>query len=154
MLGCRSSAPRGWEFIRKLRLNGCECFLLTGPIRRRRRSANWATKLLRSQPRCRKLTSGCCACGPKTANRTEMALPFVQLLRDMFSGENRRPSIALLTSSICLAAWYWLGNQRFWAEYLSGQTYVPRDSAITPAVAALIASVTLLGIVPLLVVKF
>jgi membrane protease YdiL (CAAX protease family) len=83
-----------------------------------------------------------------------MAIPAVHLVREMFSGENRRPSLALLTSSVCLSTWYIVGNSRFWTEYLSGTTYVPSDSAFTPAVAALVATIMLLGIVPLLVVKF
>jgi uncharacterized protein len=83
-----------------------------------------------------------------------MAIPVVQLLREMFSGENRRPVIALLTSSVCLAAWHVFGNYQFWAAYLTDETYAPADSAITPAIAALLATVLLLGVVPLLVVKF
>jgi membrane protease YdiL (CAAX protease family) len=83
-----------------------------------------------------------------------MAIPAVHLVREMFSGENRRPTIALLTSSVGLAAWYLLGNYRFWAAYLTDETYSPGVTDISAGTAALVATVVLLGIVPLLVVKF
>jgi uncharacterized protein len=82
-----------------------------------------------------------------------MEIPAIQLVREMFSGENRRPSIALLTSSLCLAAWHLLGNYQFWATYLTDETYAPGVTYISAGTAALVATVVLLGIVPLLVVK-
>ena len=72
----------------------------------------------------------------------------------MFGGDNRRPSVALLTSSVCLAAWYRLGSYPFWAAYLPDDAYTADTTVFSPGVASLAASVLLLGIVPLLVVKF
>jgi hypothetical protein len=83
-----------------------------------------------------------------------MAIPAAQLVREMFSGENRRPSLALLTSSLCLSAWYVLGNYQFWAAYLTDEAYAPGGAAASPATAALLSSILLLAIVPMAVVRF
>ena len=83
-----------------------------------------------------------------------MAIPAVRLVREMFSGENRRPTVALFTSSICLSFWYVFGNYQYWAAYLTDETYASGGAMVSPAVAALFSTILLLGIVPIAVVRY
>jgi uncharacterized protein len=79
--------------------------------------------------------------------------PVRQLAHDMVTGDKRRTSIVLLTSSVCLAAWHLTGNYDFWLRQSTHWTSTNRDPAIAAAVCFFVDSVVLLGIVPLLVVK-
>src|ERR1041385_3291062 len=74
-----------------------------------------------------------------------MLEPLKDLIRDTFSGANRRGTIVLLTSAVCLAAWYGTGSYNFWMEGLGSELWA--------AVGCFATGVVLLGIVPLLVVK-
>jgi membrane protease YdiL (CAAX protease family) len=82
--------------------------------------------------------------------------PARQLLREMTSGDNRRTSIVLFTSAVCLTAWHLTGNYDFWLRQSSGSSVwmsLGSDPAIAAGIWLLATSVALLGIVPLLVVK-
>ncbi len=78
------------------------------------------------------------------------------LVRDAFTGRNLRPTVVLLTSAICLSAWYSLGSNQYWFRSLGGgKLYVP-DSRISiyAAIDATLSTVILLGVIPALAVKF
>ena len=77
-----------------------------------------------------------------------------QLVRDMFTGPNTRATIILLTSAICLAAWHVTGSYKAWADHMPAQLIVAGDPALSAALWAFVSGVLLLGVVPLLVVKF
>ena len=70
----------------------------------------------------------------------------------MFSGENRRPAIVLLTSAVCLTAWHLLGNYNFGLHHRRIRLSVRRQRHHAGN-WMLLATVLLLGIVPLLIVK-
>jgi len=73
--------------------------------------------------------------------------------RDLQNESNRRAAVVLLTSAICLAAWYAIGNYRFWSDVLlTGQTNT-ENSGLSAAIGSLASTVVLFGLVPLLVVK-
>ncbi len=77
-----------------------------------------------------------------------LEIPVAQLVRDMFAGANRRTTIALITSSICLAGWYGIGSYDAWTRnYGAGHE-------ICAAITAIAASFVLLGLIPALIVKF
>jgi membrane protease YdiL (CAAX protease family) len=78
-----------------------------------------------------------------------MPRPVVELVREMFSGPNLRPTVVLLTSAVCLSAWNAVGNYSFWI----GQGSVPEDPVLA-AIQATAATAILLGVIPALVVKF
>jgi membrane protease YdiL (CAAX protease family) len=80
--------------------------------------------------------------------------PAIQLAREMFSGDNRRPTIALITSAVCLSGWNAVGNYSFWLKQLAADGALANEPNTSAAVASLVSSVVLLGIVPLLVTKF
>jgi uncharacterized protein len=75
-------------------------------------------------------------------------IPAVQLVREMFTGANRRTTVALVTSAICLAGWYGIGSYDAWLRcYGSGHE-------VCAAISTLGASFVLLGLIPALMVKF
>lgn len=77
----------------------------------------------------------------------------IHLVRESFAGENRRATIVLLTSALCLAAWHLIGNYNAWLTHLSATTTFADDARFSAAVGSLASSVILLGLIPLLVVK-
>jgi uncharacterized protein len=79
--------------------------------------------------------------------------PVRQLAREMTTGDNRRTSIVLLTSAVCLTAWHLAGNYNFWLHHPSAAMSFGYDPAIAAGIWMLISTVTLLGIIPLLIVK-
>jgi uncharacterized protein len=79
--------------------------------------------------------------------------PMRQLVRDMFSGDNRRATIVLLTSAVCLPTWHLIGKYDFWLDHANGQLSLGLDPKIAAAVWMLVSNVFLLGVIPLLVVK-
>jgi membrane protease YdiL (CAAX protease family) len=74
-------------------------------------------------------------------------------MREMFSGDNRRTSLVLLTSAVCLTAWHLVGNYDFWLRQSTEWMSLGSDPKIAAGVGLLVSSVGLLGIVPLLIVK-
>lgn len=80
--------------------------------------------------------------------------PVRQLAREMTTGDNRRTSIVLLTSAVCLAAWHLVGNYKFWEQHTTDALSLGLDPAIAAGIWALTVCFLLLGVVPLLVVKF
>lgn len=78
----------------------------------------------------------------------------MQLLRDSFAGENRRATIILLTSALCLAAWHLIGNFDAWLKWLSESKTFADDARVAAAIGSIASSAVLLGVIPLLVVKF
>src|SRR5215469_4711993 len=82
-----------------------------------------------------------------------MPAPIRQLVRDMFSGDNRRASIVLLTSTICLPTWHLIGKYDFWLDRAAGSLSLGLDPKVSAGVWMLATSVLLLGVVPLLIVK-
>ncbi len=79
--------------------------------------------------------------------------PVRQLAREMTTGDNRRTSIVLLTSAVCLAAWHLVGNYKFWEQHTTDAISLGLDPAIAAGIWALGMCVLLLGVIPLLVVK-
>jgi membrane protease YdiL (CAAX protease family) len=71
----------------------------------------------------------------------------------MSTGGNRRTSVVLLTSAVCLTAWHQVGNYNFWLRHSAASTSFGADPAIAAGIWSLAASVLLLGILPLVVVK-
>jgi uncharacterized protein len=82
-----------------------------------------------------------------------MPAPVIQLVREMLGEKNRRASIILLTSAVCLAAWHLVGNYRFWHEHVTAWMPSDTDPQLAAGIGFLASSVVLLGIIPLLVVK-
>lgn len=82
-----------------------------------------------------------------------MPTPAINLARDMFNGANRRSTVALLTSAMCLAGWYAIGNYKFWLDHVPQPMVIHDDLELSAAVWSLISTVLLLGIVPMIVVK-
>ncbi len=80
--------------------------------------------------------------------------PIRKLASEMFTGANRRTSIVLLTSAVCLAAWHLTGNYHFWLQHVTGTLSLGFDPKVAAGIWFLFACVLFLGIVPLLVVKF
>jgi membrane protease YdiL (CAAX protease family) len=68
------------------------------------------------------------------------------LVPEMLRGANLRSTIVLLTSAVCLSAWYVVGKYAFWLEQ-SGDR-------ILSAIEATAATAIFLGVIPALVVKF
>ena len=83
-----------------------------------------------------------------------MSRSAAQLVREMFTGPNTRATIILFTSAMCLAAWHVTGSYKAWADHMPAQLILAGDSALSAAVWAFVSGVLLLGVVPLLVVKF
>jgi membrane protease YdiL (CAAX protease family) len=79
--------------------------------------------------------------------------PLRQLVREMSTGGNRRTSIVLLTSAVCLTTWHLTGNYNFWLHHLTRSVSFGADPTIAAGIRSLSATVMFLGIVPLLVVK-
>lgn len=77
----------------------------------------------------------------------------IHLIRESLAGENRRATIVLLTSALCLAGWHVIGHYGFWLEHLTA-TNSQSDVGFYAVLGSLTSSVVLLGIIPLLVVKF
>ncbi|HTQ37927.1 MAG TPA: CPBP family intramembrane glutamic endopeptidase [Pirellulales bacterium] len=82
-----------------------------------------------------------------------MPSPAIQLARDMFSGDNRRASVVLLTSSLCLAAWHLVGNYNFWLAHVTQWMPSGFDPQLIASICFFACSFVLLGLIPLLVVK-
>ena len=71
----------------------------------------------------------------------------------MFGQRNRRASIILLTSAVCLAAWHLVGNYNFWQTHVTAWMPPDADPQLAAGIGFLASNAILLGIVPLLVVK-
>lgn len=80
--------------------------------------------------------------------------PIRKLASEMLTGANRRTTIVLLTSAVCLAAWHLTGNYHFWLQHETDFMSLGFDAKVAAGIWFLIACVLFLGIVPLLVVKF
>jgi membrane protease YdiL (CAAX protease family) len=78
----------------------------------------------------------------------------MQLVRESVVGVNRRPTIVLLTSAVCLTAWHLVGHYDFWLKNLPAPAGIGFDPKLYAAVGSLGSTALLLGIVPLIVVKF
>ena len=79
--------------------------------------------------------------------------PVRKLASEMTTGDNRRTTIVLLTSAVCLAAWHLTGNYHFWQQHMTDALSLGLDAKVAAGIWFLIACVLFLGIVPLLVVK-
>ena len=79
--------------------------------------------------------------------------PVRQLARVMTTGDNRRTSIVLLTSAICLTSWHLFGNYAFWLKHPTQAISFGYDPAIAAGIWMLISTFTLLAIIPILIVK-
>ena len=76
----------------------------------------------------------------------------VTIWRELQNESNRRVAVVLLTSAVCLAAWYAVGNYHFWKDYLSADP-ASENTPLLAAIGSLGSTAILLGVVPLLVVK-
>src|SRR5689334_22229945 len=76
----------------------------------------------------------------------------VTIWRELQNESNRRVAVVLLTSAVCLAAWYAVGNYHFWTDYLSADP-ASENTPLLAAIGSLGSTAILLGVVPLLVVK-
>jgi len=76
----------------------------------------------------------------------------VVIWRELQRESNLRVAVVFLTSAVCLAAWYGVGNYRFWSNLLSAHR-TPENTGLSAAIGSLASTVVLLGLVPLLVVK-
>jgi uncharacterized protein len=77
----------------------------------------------------------------------------IEIWRELQSESNLRVAAVLLTSAICLSAWYAVGNYHFWSNFLSADSASNENLAVSAAIGSLGSTVVLLGLVPLLVVK-
>jgi membrane protease YdiL (CAAX protease family) len=77
----------------------------------------------------------------------------VAIWRELQNESNLRVTVVLLTSAVCLAAWYAVGNYRFWYDFLSADSARNENLRLSAAVGSLGSTVMLLGLVPLLVVR-
>jgi len=83
-----------------------------------------------------------------------MPRPILRLWREFRQESNLRPAVVLLTSAVCLSAWYALGNYRFWFDSLSGNFTSPETIERLAVIGSLVSTVVLLALVPLAVVHF
>jgi membrane protease YdiL (CAAX protease family) len=77
-----------------------------------------------------------------------------QLVRNLLAAPNLRPAVVLLTSAVCLTTWHLMGRYQFWFDLLTAANSTDRGPNVMAGILSLITSVLLLGIFPLLVVKF
>jgi uncharacterized protein len=77
-----------------------------------------------------------------------------QLVRNMLAATNLRPAAVLLTSAVCLTTWHLMGRYQFWFDLLTAATSADRSPNVMAGICSLATSVLVLGILPLLVVKF
>jgi uncharacterized protein len=78
----------------------------------------------------------------------------MQLVSESLAGENRRTIVVLLTSALCLAGWHIIGHYDFWLKQLSTMSLASSNVRLYAVIGSLTSSVALLGLIPLLVVKF
>lgn len=78
----------------------------------------------------------------------------MHLMHDSLSGANRRTTVVLLASALCLAGWHLIGHYGFWLKQLSATTLDSGDVRLYAVIGSFTSSVLLLGLVPLLIVKF
>jgi hypothetical protein len=78
----------------------------------------------------------------------------VVIWRELQNESNRRSAVVLLTSAVCLAAWYAVGNYRFWSDVLSARQTNTENSGLSAAIGSLGSTVVLLGLVPLAIAQF
>lgn len=83
-------------------------------------------------------------------SRFEALRPLVTAVR----GKQFKPTVILLSSSVLMITWRYFGCQEFYREWLSPYMVFWNDPAATAAVYSLISCLVLLGIVPVLIVKF
>ncbi len=74
-------------------------------------------------------------------------------LAGLFSGDNRKPTILLLTAPVLLVFFKYFGSREFYIEQLSSVIVLSGDIGFTGALYAFLASFVLLGLLPLLLVK-
>src|SRR5262245_1014014 len=94
-----------------------------------------------------------CKIGIKLEIIRPMPRRIVVIWRDLQSESNLRVAVVLLTSAVCLATWYAVGNYRFWSGFLSADSASNENLGLSAAIGSLASTVVLLGLVPLLVVK-
>jgi membrane protease YdiL (CAAX protease family) len=78
----------------------------------------------------------------------------VVIWRELQNESNRHVVIVLLTSAVCLSAWYAVGNYRFWSDLSSADAASNENLGVWAAIGSLGSTVVLMGLVPLLVVRF
>jgi len=78
----------------------------------------------------------------------------VVIWRELQNESNRRIAVVLLTSAVCLSAWYAVGNYHFWSDHLSVESTSNENPGVSAAIGSLGSTVVLMGLVPLLAVKF
>ena len=72
-------------------------------------------------------------------------------LADATRGTQRKPTVILLGSTVLMIAWWYFGSPQFYLDHFG-----PADSGLSaaPAVYSFVSCFVLLGVVPVLIVKF
>lgn len=88
--------------------------------------------------------------GVNTTGRFEHSLS----LSGLFSGDARKPTIILLLTPVLLTTFKYYGSKSFYLQELSNSLVLFGSVEATGALYAFLSSFVLLGVLPLLVVKF
>lgn len=75
-------------------------------------------------------------------------------LRGLFSGEHRKPTLILLLAPVLLTVFKYYGNKDFFISILAGSSVSIQDPELFAALYVFLSSFLLLGIIPLLVVRW
>jgi membrane protease YdiL (CAAX protease family) len=70
-----------------------------------------------------------------------------------FRGEQFKPTVILLASSVLLVTWSHYGSTTYYLDHLAGRFVLWDDPAATAGVYAMLSTFLLLGVVPALIVK-
>ncbi len=85
-----------------------------------------------------------------TLNRFDSSLS----LRGVFSGENKKSTLILLITPFVLTAWKYYGAKSFYLSQLSSSFSLFNDPSPTAEYYTFVTSFLLLGIIPLLIIRF
>ena len=83
-------------------------------------------------------------------NRFENSLS----LQGLFSGDNRKPTFILLLTPFLLTTFKYYGSKNFYLNQLSASFVLFENAALTAEYYAFASSFVLLGIIPLMIIKF
>jgi len=72
---------------------------------------------------------------------------------DAFRGEQLKPSVILLSSTLLMVTWRYFGSTEFYLDRLSPRMLLWDDPAATAAVYSFASCFVLLGVVPVLLIK-
>lgn len=83
-------------------------------------------------------------------NRFDLLRPVAGAVR----GEQFKPTLILLSSSVLMISWWYFGSLKFYQEWLSPHVVLWGDPAATAAAYNFASCFLLLGVAPALIVKF